>query len=37
MACQKCNSERVIEVGGKCSDRFHAYIESKIPDEDEDF
>ena len=26
MACQKCNSERVAEIGGKCSDRFHAYI-----------
>ena len=29
MACQKCNSERIIEVGGKCSDRFHAYIGDK--------
>lgn len=29
MGCQRCKSERVIEVGGKCSDRSHAYIGDK--------
>lgn len=26
MACQKCNSERVVSISGKCSDRCYSII-----------
>jgi hypothetical protein len=29
MACQSCNSERIIDVGAKCSDMFWATLGSE--------
>lgn len=29
MVCRNCKSNRVAEIGGKCSDRFHAYVNGR--------